>query len=129
LPYIDSLTSLVGMGRRSGTGPQMTLQTVAVLRAMLQAPTHTHYGLRLAGETGLPTGTIYPILARLEKAGWVSSSWEEREPAELERPRRRLYTLTGSGAHSARAALADVHRLLTLAPGQPGVVRPGESPA
>lgn len=105
----------------------MTLQTATVLQAMLEAPTHAHYGLRLAGRTGLPTGTIYPILARLEKAGWVTSAWEEREPTELERPRRRLYTLTGAGAHAARAALADIHRLVTLA--EPVVPRPGGSPA
>jgi PadR family transcriptional regulator, regulatory protein PadR len=109
----------------------MTLQTIAVLQAMLEAPTHAHYGLQLAGKTHLPTGTIYPILARLEKAGWVSSTWEARDPSELERPRRRLYTLTGSGAQAARAALADVHRLTTFAPPTaprpPG--QPGESPA
>jgi DNA-binding PadR family transcriptional regulator len=107
----------------------MTLQTIAVLQAMLGAPTDAHYGLQLAGKTHLPTGTIYPILARLERAGWVSSHWEARDPSELERPRRRLYMLTGSGAQAARAALADVHRLTTFAPPTaprpPG--RPGES--
>src|SRR5215468_5760791 len=109
----------------------MTLQTIAVLQAMLEAPTHAHYGLQLAGKTHLPTGTIYPILARLEKAGWVSSTWEARDPSELERPRRRLYLLTGSGAQAARSALADAHRLTMFAPPAvsqpPG--RPGESPA
>jgi DNA-binding PadR family transcriptional regulator len=109
----------------------MTLQTIAVLQAMLEAPTHAHYGLQIAGKVHLPTGTIYPILARLEKAGWVSSAWEERDPSELERPRRRLYTLTGTGAHAARAALADAHRL-TLAPPSANprpLGRPGENPA
>jgi PadR family transcriptional regulator PadR len=109
----------------------MTLQTIAVLQAMLAAPTHAHYGLQLAGKTHLPTGTIYPILARLERAGWVSSTWEGRDPSELERPRRRLYLLTGHGAQAARAALADIHRLTTFAPPAtprpPG--RPEESPA
>jgi PadR family transcriptional regulator PadR len=109
----------------------MTLQTIAVLQAMLEAPAHAHYGLQIAGKTHLPTGTIYPILARLEKAGWVSSNWEAREPSELERPRRRLYMLTGSGAQAARAALADAHRLTTFAP--PAAPRPrghpGENPA
>src|SRR5262249_20929734 len=110
----------------------MTLQTIAVLRVMLDAPTHAHYGLQIAGKAHLPTGTIYPILARLESAGWISSTWEEREPAELERPRRRLYTLTGAGAHAARAAIADAHRLTTLAPApatRPPFGLPGERPA
>jgi PadR family transcriptional regulator len=109
----------------------MTLQTIAVLHAMLEAPTNAHYGLQIAGKTHLPTGTIYPILARLEKAGWISSTWEARDPTELERPRRRLYTLTGTGAQKARAALADAHRLTTFPPPvapQPHG-RPGESTA
>jgi DNA-binding PadR family transcriptional regulator len=108
----------------------MTLQTIAVLQAMLEAPAHAHYGLQIAGKVHLPTGTIYPILARLEKAGWVASTWEERDPAELERPRRRLYTLTGTGAHAARAALADARRLTSdpsTAPRPLG--QPGENPA
>jgi hypothetical protein len=61
----------------------------------------------------------------------VSSTWEERDPSELERPRRRLYTLTGTGAHAARASLADAHRLTlappAAAPRSPG--QPGENPA
>lgn len=108
----------------------MTLQTIAVLQVMLEAPTHAHYGLQIAGRTRLPTGTIYPILARLERAGWVSSNWETRDPAEMERPRRRLYTLTGHGAQAARAALADAHQL-TIAPpaAHEPLGRPGENPA
>jgi PadR family transcriptional regulator, regulatory protein PadR len=90
----------------------MTLQTLAVLQAMLAAPASPHYGLELAGVVGLPTGTVYPIMARLEKAGWVSSDWEEIKPSEEGRPRRRLYCLTGSGAHAARAALERGRRLI-----------------
>jgi len=47
--------------------------------------------------TGLSSGSLYPILARLEKAEWLSSEWEKAEPSELKRPRRRLYTLTEGG--------------------------------
>jgi DNA-binding PadR family transcriptional regulator len=120
------------MARRgSSSGPRITFQTAAVLQVMLTQPTHRHYGLQIAEQTHLPTGTIYPILARLEKAGWISSTWEERDPSELERPRRRLYLLTGHGAQAARAALADAHRLITLAPekthGQ--LHQPWENPA
>lgn len=90
----------------------MTLQTLAVLQAMLDAPTSPHYGLELAGVVGLPTGTVYPIMARLEKAGWVSSDWEAINASEEGRPRRRLYGLTGSGAHTARDALERGRRLI-----------------
>jgi DNA-binding PadR family transcriptional regulator len=108
----------------------MTLQTLAVLQAMLDAPAEAHYGLEIAGAVSFPTGTVYPILARLEQAGWVSSAWENVSPAAEGRPRRRLYTLTGSGARAAREALADGRRLISPAPatGSDGL-RPGASPA
>ena len=48
--------------------PRMTLQTQLVLRVMLAEPAAEHYGLQLCEETGLPSGTIYPIVARLEQA-------------------------------------------------------------
>jgi PadR family transcriptional regulator PadR len=89
----------------------MTLQTQLVLRAMLAEPTAERYGLQLCAETGLPSGTIYPIVARLEQLGWVESSWEDpREHVAEGRPRRRYYRLTDAGAQQARDALARVHR-------------------
>lgn len=104
------------MGRRRQSGPRITLPTAAVLRQMLIDPTADYYGFALAEATGFPSGTIYPILARLEAAGWLASFWEEGDPAELERPRRRMYRLTGAGAHSARDALATTQRLLGAVP-------------
>ncbi|MDT3447013.1 helix-turn-helix transcriptional regulator [Pseudofrankia sp. BMG5.37] len=92
-------------GKRRQSGPRITLPTVAVLRVMLGDPTGDHYGLALAESTGFPSGTIYPVLARLEKAGWLASFWEDGDPVALERPRRRLYRLTGHGALAAREAL------------------------
>jgi PadR family transcriptional regulator, regulatory protein PadR len=92
-------------------GPRMTLQTQLVLRAMLADPAAERYGLQLCEQTGLPSGTIYPIVARLEQLGWVESSWEN--PAEhvaRGRPRRRYYRLTEEGAEQARDALARVYR-------------------
>ncbi|MEU1513792.1 PadR family transcriptional regulator [Streptomyces sp. NPDC005811] len=61
--------------------------------------------------TGLPSGTIYPLLARLEHVGRVDSGWED--PAVHEdtgRPRRRLYRITPDGAEQARAALVRAYR-------------------
>ncbi len=91
--------------------PRMTLQVQLVLRALLADPGAERYGLQLCAETGLPSGTIYPIVARLEQMGWVESSWEDpaRHVAEG-RPRRRYYRLTGDGAMQARDALARVRR-------------------
>jgi PadR family transcriptional regulator, regulatory protein PadR len=91
--------------------PRMTLQTQLVLHALLSDPAAERYGLQLCEETGLPSGTIYPIVARLEQLGWVESSWEDpaRHVAEG-RPRRRYHRLTGDGAGQARQALARVYR-------------------
>ncbi|GIH20661.1 PadR family transcriptional regulator [Rugosimonospora africana] len=87
--------------------PRLTPQTVSVLRLLLQAPATARYGRDIARQTGLKTGTLHPILARLERAGWLDSFWED--PAEHEeqgRPRRRYYRLTGDGVDHTRAALA-----------------------
>ncbi|EIV93657.1 PadR family transcriptional regulator [Frankia sp. QA3] len=104
------------MGKRRQTGPRITLPTAMVLRLMLDNPAADYYGFALAEASGFPSGTIYPILARLEAAGWLASYWEEGEPAELERPRRRMYKLTGSGALAAREALTTTQRLLGIQP-------------
>ena len=92
-----------------GTDLRLTPQTLAVVRALLVDPATARYGLDLARETGLKTGTLHPILTRLESAGWVESFWEK--PSEHEdqgRPRRRYYRFTGDGAQSARRAVNKV---------------------
>jgi PadR family transcriptional regulator PadR len=72
-------------------------------------------GAGIARITQLPSGTLYPILMRLEQANWVQSVWEDGDPHELGRPRRRLYSITAFGSKSARAAFKEV----TLAIGRP----------
>jgi len=85
----------------------MTLPTQLVLRALLARPADEMYGLQICAEAGLPSGTIHPILARLEALGWLESSWEDTASAHSEgRPRRRYYRLTSDGAERARLALA-----------------------
>lgn len=99
---------------------RMTLPTQLVLMALLEDPTREMYGLEVCGAAGLPTGTIHPILARLEKFGWLMSEWESGEPQELGRPRRRYYRLNPDNIAAARAALARAQatatRLGTLRP-------------
>jgi PadR family transcriptional regulator PadR len=72
-----------------------------VLRAMLAG--REMYGLELIEATGLRGGTLYPLVARLERAGWLESEWEP--PAEEGRPRRRYYRLTREGAARAERTL------------------------
>jgi PadR family transcriptional regulator, regulatory protein PadR len=89
------------------TEPRLTPQTIAVLRVLLAAPAEPRYGLDIARETGLKTGTLHPILARLRQAGWIDSFWEAPEDHEDQgRPRRRYYRFTTDGAEIARKALA-----------------------
>jgi PadR family transcriptional regulator, regulatory protein PadR len=94
------------MDRERGK-PRMTIPTQRVLRALLANPAHDMYGLQICAEAELPTGTIHPILARLENEyGWLTSHWEDIDPAKEGRPRRRYYRLTEDGAECARIALA-----------------------
>lgn len=96
----------------------MTTQMLAVLNVLVGDTAAERYGLELTKLAGLKPGTIYPILDRLLKLGWLERRWEEIDPAAEGRPRRRLYRLTGDGAPAARWAL-DEH-LASL-----GVARPG----
>ena len=98
--------------------PRMTLQTQLVLRAMLQQPTKELYGLQISQLAGLATGTIHPILARLESLGWLESRWEDIDPTREGRPKRRYYQLSADGAEQARKALAGARTSLSgLLPG------------
>ena len=92
---------------RKRAGPRMTMTTQLVLRALLADPAREMYGLQICAEAGLPSGTIHPILARLEhEHGWLTSRWEDIKPQDEGRPRRRYYRLTEDGAERARLALA-----------------------
>jgi len=89
------------------------MAVVKVLVAFLDDPAQDRYGLDLMRDTGLPSGTLYPILARLERAGWVRAHWEEIDSAAQGRPARRYYRLTPDGIQAARANLAALHQQLS----------------
>lgn len=94
----------------------MTRATVEVLRA-LRAEPGRQWGLRIIKATGRPAGTVYPILDRLERRGWIESSWEDDDARPG--PRRRLYRFTAEGA----AAAVEVCAAYDLRPG-PAVGKP-----
>ena len=91
----------------------MTQITALILRAI--AAGH-RYGFDVMEACGLPSGTVYPALRRLERARWVAAHWEDEEVArEAGRPARKLYTLTEEGRSRLPAAdgvLASRRRLL-----------------
>jgi DNA-binding PadR family transcriptional regulator len=88
---------------------RLTIPVAKVLSALLADPDTDRYGLDLMNETGLASGTLYPILQRLQQSDWVAASWEEIDPVAEGRPARRYYRLTAQGATSARQALAELH--------------------
>ena len=88
------------MPQRSG----FSVQTLAVLAALCAEPSQWRHGYALARQTGLKSGTLYPILIRLADRGLVEARWQD-EP-QPGRPRRHLYRLTPDGLAVVAAALA-----------------------
>jgi len=84
----------------------MTLTTQLVLRALLAEPGREMYGREIMQAASLATGTVYPILARLEAEGWISVRDEKIDKRAEGRPARRYYRLTASGVENAGAAMA-----------------------
>ena len=86
---------------------RLTLQTQAVLGVLLGLdPADEIYGLEIIRTSGLPAGTIYPILGRLERVRWVEHRWEAPEIAQAERrPPRKYYRITPDGRCEAVRSL------------------------
>ncbi len=84
---------------------RITPATLDVLEVLLDDKAE-HYGLAIARKAGLATGSTFPILARLERIGWATSSWEETDDASRG-ARRRFYRLTPDGMAGARALILE----------------------
>jgi DNA-binding PadR family transcriptional regulator len=103
--------------------PHTSPQTLLLFTALLAEPTRWRYGYDLSRETGLASGTLYPILMRLSEQKLLETDWEPaNEPG---RPPRHLYRLTADGAALAR------HRIATASATRAGTpaTRPGRNPA
>jgi DNA-binding PadR family transcriptional regulator len=79
-------------------------QTESLLLALVARPDDWRHGYDLSRETELKSGTLYPILMRLERQRWLDARWED-EPASG-KPRRHLYRLTALGATEAQNIVA-----------------------
>jgi PadR family transcriptional regulator, regulatory protein PadR len=84
------------MTRSRGLSPQAH----AVLLALVASPQDWRYGYDLSKETGLKSGTLYPLLIRLSEQGLLEAEW--REAAQLGRPPRHAYRLTAEGLSIAK---------------------------
>jgi DNA-binding PadR family transcriptional regulator len=103
--------------------PKATMALLRILVVLLEDPTSKRYGLELCKRVGLRSGSVYPLLMRLEQQGWLTSDWEQADPHREKRPRRRFYQLTSLGERGARAMVYDAQQALT-----PGARRPVGSP-
>ena len=87
---------------------------VLILQALAQG---YKFGFDIMQVTGLPSGTIYPALRRLESLEFVSSDWEKDVNARKEgRPRRRYYTLTPMGRRQLKESEARIQAVGRLIP-------------
>jgi PadR family transcriptional regulator PadR len=90
----------------------MTYQTALVLEALA---TGRHYGWDIMDATDLPSGTVYPILRRIEEEGLVRARWEREGAARREqRPPRRYYELTAAGLDRLAEARARFRAMAAL---------------
>lgn len=102
----------------------LTYPTSAVLLAIRAGH---RYGFDLMEVTGLPDGTVYPILRRLERRGVLEGAWEDEEEARAEnRPPRRYYRLTPIGEEAMGDVEARFPALVRLFGGESA---PGVEPA
>jgi PadR family transcriptional regulator PadR len=78
-------------------------QTLALLTVLMEQPKKWRHGYDLSQDTGLKSGTLYPILMRLSERGLLESKWEES--SEPGRPPRHMYKLTTAGGALAKEQL------------------------
>ena len=88
--------------------PRITTQSIQVLGELMSRPVAELSGAEIAKRTKVASGTLYPILLRLEDAGWLQSRWETEDPAVLGRPRRRFYRITAYGAKNVQKAVREL---------------------
>jgi PadR family transcriptional regulator, regulatory protein PadR len=92
---------------------RLTPKMAAILRIFLEDPQQPRYGFELMRTIGQPSGTLYPLLATLERAGWLTGGKEDIDPRTEGRPARHFYRLTAEGAlaaHHQLAALSEQYR-------------------
>lgn len=92
------------------TGHHLTYSSVLVLQSISRGYS---YGFDIMDATGLPSGTVYPALRRLESLRYVTAKWEDSDVARQEkRPRRRYYQVSSTGEAALTKALQRFHVLV-----------------
>jgi PadR family transcriptional regulator len=94
--------------------PRLSRETLRVLEKFVERPTEWRYGYELSRQTGLKSGTLYPILMRLEKCRLLEARWVATEDGV---PPRHTYRLMPNGLELARTQLAETRpRLMVRQP-------------
>jgi PadR family transcriptional regulator PadR len=91
--------------------PRLSRETLLVLQQFVERSSEWRYGYELSRETGLKSGTLYPILMRLEKCGLLGARWVTTDEGV---PPRHTYRLTPNGLQFALTRLAEARRRPTL---------------
>jgi PadR family transcriptional regulator PadR len=87
----------------------LSLAALTVLHAVASG---THHGFDIIDATGLPSGTVYPALTRMERDGLLTSAWQPvGEARAAKRPPRRYYRVTREGVRVLNESLARVRAL------------------
>jgi DNA-binding PadR family transcriptional regulator len=79
-----------------------------VLKLFIDEPRKERSGAEIIRETRVFSGTLYPMLRRLERAGWLTSSWETIDPKEAGRPRQRFYRISALGQRQTLKAFSQI---------------------
>lgn len=96
------------MGKHESKTPLVSSKGLRVLSLFADASSQELSGADVHRLTGLASGTLYPILMRFEQAGWLESRWEEVDPRQAGRPRKRFYRITGSGVRSFQELVDEI---------------------
>lgn len=95
---------------------RVTAAVARILAIFLEDPDEPRYGFDLMERTSLPSGSLYPILIRLERAGWIIGDREEIDSSAEGRPPRRYFRLTAEGYPAAQQRVSQLHERLTVPP-------------
>jgi DNA-binding PadR family transcriptional regulator len=87
---------------------RMTVAVAQLLREFLTDPAEPRHGYELMQKTGFPSGKLYPLLARLHRAGVLIREWEQVDPREAGRPARCTYRLSPDAAETVRHDLTEL---------------------
>lgn len=103
-PYVDLLHFHAMADRLEDL--DLTPRMADVIKVFLEEPSKPRYGFELMQETGLASGSLYPLLAKFEKARWLAVGKENIDPSAAGRPARRYYRISAAAVPAARCQLA-----------------------